>query len=54
MLSGGKSPFVLVRVSIAVLELHDHKQLEEERAYFILQLVVHCLGKLGQEFKGGT
>lgn len=54
VLSAGKCSFVLVRVFIAVLKLHDHKQLEEEGVYFILQLIVQCLGKLGQEFKAGN
>ena len=33
---------------------HDQKQLEEERAYFILQGTVHHPGKPGQKLKAGT
>lgn len=40
-------------VSIAVLKHHDSKQHGEERIYFILQLVVHHAGTLGQKFKQG-
>ena len=38
-----------LRVSIAVIKYHSHKQHGDERAYFILQLVVHHLNKVGQE-----
>jgi hypothetical protein len=45
---------VLVRVSIALIKHHDQKQLEEVRAYFILQGTVHHPGKPGQKLKAGT
>lgn len=39
---------VLVSVSIAVLK-HDQQHFKEEKVYFMLQFVVHHLGKAGQE-----
>lgn len=45
-----------VRVSIAVIGHHEHKQLEEEEVYFSLQfhITVHHRRKSGQEIRAGT
>lgn len=40
---------VSVRVSVALINRHDQKQLGEERARLILQRVVHGPGGSGQE-----
>ena len=45
---------VLIRVSIAVVKYHDHKQLWEERVYFSLQLTSQVICHLLAEVRAGT
>lgn len=54
MVNSNRLVTTCIRVSVAVIKHDEQKQLGKERIYFILKLVVHYLGRSGQELKSKT